>query len=62
MWSKRIIKICFFRGVAPVYKPSATGQFLQTDAGYIASDRATSFCEYSIFPDYALHQRRAGPL
>ncbi len=28
MWSERIIKICFFSGVAPVYKPGnlATGQ------------------------------------
>jgi hypothetical protein len=42
MWSERTIKICFFCGVAPVYKPGATGQYPQTDAGYIASDRPTS--------------------
>jgi hypothetical protein len=39
MWSERIIKICFLRGVAPVYKPGdvATIQYHQTDAGYLAS-------------------------
>jgi hypothetical protein len=54
MWSERVIKICFFSGVAPVYKPGnlATGQYPQGDAGYLASDRATAFCEYSIFPNY----------
>jgi hypothetical protein len=54
MWSERIIKICFFRGVAPVYKPGnlATGQYPQADTGYLASDRATVFCEYSVFPNY----------
>jgi hypothetical protein len=54
MWSERIIKMCFFRGVAPVYKPGnlATGQYPQGDAGYLASDRATVFCEYSVFPNY----------
>jgi len=54
MWSERIIKICFFRGVAPIYKPGtlATGQYPQTDAGYLATDRATAFCEYKIFPNY----------
>jgi hypothetical protein len=54
MWSERIIKICFFRGVAPVYKPGnlATGQYPQGDMGYVSSDRATSFCEYSVFPNY----------
>jgi hypothetical protein len=54
MWSERIIKICFFSGVAPVYKPGnlATGQYPQNDAGYLASDRATVFCEYSVFPNY----------
>ncbi len=54
MWSERIINICFFSGVAPVYKPGnlATGQYPQTDAGYLASDHATAFCEYRIFPNY----------
>jgi hypothetical protein len=54
MWSERIIKMCFFSGVAPVYKPGnlATGQYPQMDAGYLASDRATVFCEYSVIPDY----------
>ena len=54
MWSERIIKMCFFRGVAPVYKPGnlATGQYPQGDMGYVSSDRATVFCEYSVFPNY----------
>jgi hypothetical protein len=54
MWSERIIKICFFRGVAPIYKPGtlATGQYPQMDAGYLTSDRATAFCEHTIFPNY----------
>jgi hypothetical protein len=50
----RFIQRCFFSGVAPVYKPGnlATGQYPQGDAGYLASDRATAFCEYSVFPNY----------
>jgi hypothetical protein len=30
----------------------ATGQYPQADTGYLASDRATVFCEYSVFPNY----------
>lgn len=54
MWSERVIKLYQVRGVAPVYKPGnlATGQYPQMDAGYLASDRGTAFCEYSVFPNY----------
>ena len=60
MWSERIVKICFFRGVAPVYKPGnlATGQYPQADFGYLASDRATGFLRILDLPQLrALHQR-----
>ena len=54
MWRERIITMCLFRGVAPIYKPGnlATGQYPQADFGYISPDRATGFCEHDVFPNY----------
>ena len=54
MWRERILKMIVFRGVAPVYKPGnlATGQYPQSDFGYVEPDKATVYCEYWVFPDY----------
>jgi hypothetical protein len=54
MWTERVITMCLFRGVAPIYKPGnlATGQYPQADFGYISPDRATGFCEWYTFPNY----------
>lgn len=48
------ILIYIARGVAPVYKPGflATGQYPQTSYGYTDPNRATGYCEYTVFPDY----------
>jgi hypothetical protein len=42
------------RGVAPIYKPGflATGQYPQTSYGYTDPNRATAYCEYTVYPDY----------
>lgn len=42
------------RGVAPIYKPGylATGNYPQASYGYTDPNRATGFCEYTVFPDY----------
>jgi hypothetical protein len=54
MFRKSIVKMAVFRGLAPVYKPGvqATGQYPGSDWGYSDPDRATAFCEYTVFPDY----------
>jgi hypothetical protein len=54
MWRERVVKLIVFRGVAPVYKPGnlATGQYPQADFGSVEPDKATVYCEYSVFPDY----------
>ena len=42
-------------GVAPVYKPGylASGQYPEAGYGYDDPNRATGYCEYSVYPSYA---------
>ena len=54
MFRERKETMVLFPGVAPVYKPGilGTGQYPQSDYGYTDPNRATAYCEYSVFPDY----------
>lgn len=47
-------KMAIFAGVAPVYKPGilGTGDYPQAPYGYTDPNRATAYCEFSVFPNY----------
>lgn len=42
------------RGAAPIYKPGflQSGQYPMSSYGYTDMNRATGYCEYTVFPDY----------
>jgi hypothetical protein len=63
MFRESFVKMAFFRGMAPVYKPGvqATGQYPGSDWGYSDPDRATAFCEYTVFPDYERYTLQTNP-
>lgn len=44
-------------GVAPIYKPGylSSGQYPQMGMGYDDPNRATGYCEYTVYPDYDIY-------
>ncbi len=53
-FSERFLTMALFPGVAPVYKPGVlgTGQYPEAGYGYTDPNRATVYCEWSVWPNY----------
>lgn len=53
-FTERMVKMILFSGVAPVYKPAilGSGQYPTSGYGYTDPERATVYCEWSIWPNY----------
>lgn len=53
-WTEKSVIMWMAQGVAPVYKPGflANGQYPQASLGYTDPNRATAYCEYTVFPNW----------
>jgi hypothetical protein len=62
-WTETEFTMWMAQGVAPVYKPGflANGQYPQEQIGYTDPNRATCYCEYTIFPDYERYTLPTNP-
>jgi hypothetical protein len=51
---ERLLKMIMFQGVAPIYKPAilGSGQYPNASYGYSDPEKATVYCEYSVWPNY----------
>lgn len=54
VFSETIEKMFIAKGVAPIYKPGVlgTGIFPQSAYGFTDPNKATAYCEWSVFPNY----------
>lgn len=54
LWSEGEFIMWMAQGIAPIYKPGflANGQYPQAQIGYTDPNRATCYCEYTVFPNY----------
>lgn len=62
-WSEYLFTMWMAQGVAPVYKPGflANGMYPQAAIGYTDPNRATCYCEYTVFPNYERYTLPANP-
>lgn len=62
-WTEQQFTMWMASGVAPVYKPGflANGQYPQAQLGYTDPNRATAYCEYTVFPNYERYTFPSNP-